>query len=172
MQNLSSAVIGSIIAFRYWGGSNPGSTRTVEVTSVRDYGITGIDLDIPEGQNNIRNFSDVDAEDIRVLSTPEVKAVPFYEAMNIVKRGLSSEQLAELYGQMMGAVKAQYDVIAGQVVITMPAVRPAKTTSFKVVNAKGEEISVVVRGDVYEFNGQSVAREQFSEILAQHVLTK
>lgn len=171
---LSECPVGSVVEFDYYGGSNPGGHRKVEILGVRTDGITAKDLTISASQNQIRHFKDYDAVRIRMTQQPatQEKRISFQRARKIVvdaMYNMTSEELAECYGKLVGAVSARYDSCDGDVIVTMPA---PKVSQFSIKNDSDVEITARYVDGNFEVDGQIVTAQELAKKIANHVLTK
>jgi len=137
MKTLAEAKVGQRLNFAYWGGSNPGKFRTVEVTKVGEDRIFGID----EEKEADRQYLFEKAGIIEVLSEPKPAApkpevgelVPmlpthrirsntmsFPAARDLLHQQieeLSGEDLAEVLAEIQGEDKGTFDAKTGEVTV-------------------------------------------------------
>jgi hypothetical protein len=95
---LSEAPIGATVEFRYYGGSNPGSVRTVKIDKCGDGWASGVDVNLPD-DNNYRRFHDASCECVTMLKPPKQivsSTLNFVEAENELIDTIKSMNVDEL----------------------------------------------------------------------------
>lgn len=182
-KRLTDFAVGAHISFVYHGGSNPGTTRRVEVLEVLPNAIRAKDLDKPDG-DNIRMFTNNYARNICVMAQvgkkkgDTTKEVFFTDVQKEVAATLNETKLAALYKEMTGADDVSYDAGRGVFVVqtrdkSALTVKVANTSGvdFDVVNSRGETLdcSILIGNRLRVHTTRDMSVKDFVEKLAKHL---
>ena len=128
LQSLAEANVGEIIRFRYHGGENPGTFRTVRVGEVNFSTIVGTDLD----KEAVRQYSFESADTIRMVGpTPAVlksdgrkvieeTCVSFVDArlsLHSQIDAMNGDSLAEVFCETEKCDAGRFEAQSGMIVV-------------------------------------------------------
>jgi len=160
LKSLAEAKIGQRLEFTYYGGENPGTIRTVDVTAVEDDRIRGMDLEKDEPRQYLfykaarikvvieclRLTPELEAEHLvkqeaptESLPTHRTRRLPlsFPAARDLLHQqidSLNGEDLAEVLGEVQGEDRARFDAESGVVIMERDVLIPHCEVSEKTLN--------------------------------------
>ena len=146
LKSLADAEDGQRLSFAYYGGENSGGTRVVDVTSIGDDRMFGIDV----AKNEPRQYLFENAALISIVERatpvaaeaacdvePEAEAVvptrvrrlpmSFPAARDLLHQqieALNGEDLAEVLAEIQGEDRARFDATSGQVILERDVLIP------------------------------------------------
>lgn len=188
LSRLSDARIGETLDFQYFGGSYPGSIRTVLVVKRDSNGIQGLDA---ARNGEWRHFTNDNAENVDVVEPfaeesadeSNVVYVSFADAQDRLIQSLPGEKLAELYLQYVATEgeSASYDGLRGLVKIQLPKPTNTLTTdsgNVNFTNKRGDSLVQyvyddgrigvdVVEGGRLTVTNTNVAPDEFAVLLTR-----
>ena len=190
MISLREAKVGQRLSFFYYGGSNPGDKRLVDVTEVLSDRIIGTDVD----KDNIRSFVFDKASCIQIVTpTEKVGALDENQRPRIRRTqmsfedarvhlhnqidSLTGEDLAQVLAEIDGHDAHSFDSDTGSVVMeTMvlePYCQPVASGGTNWVNEDGDFLHVIhiatANKALTEVDGEDVSPEECVKKIAEHL---
>lgn len=178
---LSECPVGSIVTFKYFGGSTPGRVRTAKILENHTNSVLAEDQDaMPD--HNIRRFQNNLAESVQLMTQTlkTKKQLPFYEVQEFVASKLTAEQVAEHYKELTGATNVSFDSATGDFLVEEPSKEKLEVSSaadngiyFYITNNNGIVLQCSIMKDGRLYIGIiSMSISDFFQKIANHLLDK
>jgi len=191
VNSLREVKVGQRISLRYYGGENPGCERKVDVASVSDDRIVGTDIEKQEQ----RQYLFEKAASIFILSPVNVTlnnantgvrekrtSLSFADVRGELQdhiNSLSGEDLAEVYAEMNGKDKGEFNAESGLVTVVEMVPAPKVNCTFNAdgdaveidwFNEDGKHVGTCVNMDgTLEVHMNKVSAETFIRTIAEHI---
>lgn len=195
LKSLADAQPGNRVSFVYYGGTDVGGERVVDVEEVRDDRIVGTDT----VKGEVRQYVFDKAACVQLLPTPiEVPApapetevgplenvepgirtrvtnIPFPQARDMLVReiqSLNAEDLAEVLAEFRGDTRGHFDATTGEIIVERDVPAPTFVIdlgSYTIVNEESESMVLTSEGSDVTVDGEVVDPEQMVRKIAKHL---